>query len=76
MADAPHWVVAVRIGFITKSVQSTIAFSVTSWPSGHSGVRAGTKHSSPAEQGIVRIPSVRCVPGACVIAVATTAEGM
>ena len=33
------------------------------WPSGRSGVRVGTKHSSPAAQGIVCIPSVRCVLG-------------
>ena len=35
-------------------------FPRLSWPPGCSGVRAGTKHSSPAAQGIVRIPSVRC----------------
>ena len=29
MADALHWVVAVRIGFTTESVQSTTAFSAT-----------------------------------------------
>ena len=29
MADARHWVVAVRIGLTTESVQSTTAFSAT-----------------------------------------------
>ena len=29
MADALHWVVAVRIGFTTESVPSTTAFSAT-----------------------------------------------
>ena len=29
MADALHWVVAVRAGFTTESVQSTTAFSAT-----------------------------------------------
>lgn len=27
MADAVHWVVAVRVGFTTESVQSTTTFS-------------------------------------------------
>ena len=47
-----------------------------SWPSGRSGVRAGTKHGSPAAQGVVRTPSARCVLGVCVLAAATTAVGM
>ena len=33
-------------------------------------MRAGTKHSSPAAQGVVRIPSVRCVLGVCALAAA------
>ena len=62
MADALHWVVPVRIGFTTESVQSITSLSATFVAvSGRSGVRAGTKHRSPAAQGIVRIPSVRCV---------------
>ena len=38
-------------------------FPRDSWPSVRSRVRAGSKHSSPAAQGIIRIPSVRCATG-------------
>lgn len=59
MADALHWVVAVRVGFTTESVQSTTVFPAIFVAVGvRPGVRAGTKHHSPAAQGIVRIPSV------------------
>ena len=63
MADALHWIVVDRVGFTTESVQLTTAFSATFVAVRGLGVSAGTKHTSPAAQGIVRIPSVRCALG-------------
>ena len=50
-------------GFQNRDIrgrQNGFPESRQSWPSGGSGVRAGTEHSSSAAQGIVIAPSVRC----------------
>ena len=50
-------------GFQNRDIrgrQNGFPESRQSWPSGGSGVRAGTEHSSSAAQGIAIAPSVRC----------------
>ena len=67
MTDALHWVVAIWVGFATKSVKSATAISTTFVAALRCGVRSGIKHSSPAAQGIVPISTtVLVVLYACV----------
>ena len=55
---------------LSRETKCDESFHVGQGPSGPSGVIAGTKHSSPAAQRIVRIPSARSALGVGVHAAA------
>ena len=76
MADALHWVVAVRVGFTTESVQSITAFSATSVAVRALGVEGWnqTEFACCTGHRAYHLCSL-CARGACVLA-STKAVGV